>query len=95
MLTVDLAPQDLGRIRFADGPAPILETVLMLFELRQRPRVGPAPGRGGEWHRAARSAFTTAGRPLLQLAPSREHAFLPDVLTPDAEEAFYPCGQRA
>jgi DNA-binding transcriptional ArsR family regulator len=89
-LTINLEAEDLGRIRFAAGPAPVLETVLMLSELRHRPRPPHGSSRGGgDWRQAARPAFAAAGLPLLQLAPSREHAFIPDVLTSGAEEAFY------
>jgi hypothetical protein len=35
VLTIELGAADLGRVRFAAAPAPLLETVLMLFELRQ------------------------------------------------------------
>jgi DNA-binding transcriptional ArsR family regulator len=68
----------------------VLETVLMLLELRQPPT---STGRGylssgGDWRMAARSAFVSAGRPLLRLAPTRGMAYYLDVLTTDAEEAF-------
>jgi DNA-binding transcriptional ArsR family regulator len=91
MLTIELDAQDLGHVRFAAAPAPVLEIVLMLFELRQRPPPGGhgSPSGGPGWRLAARSAFASAGRPLLQLAPSRLGAFYLDVLTPDAEEAFH------
>lgn len=92
MLRVELEAEDLGRIRFADAPAPVLETVLMLFELRQ----GPLPGGSGHlggvgrpaWRDAARATFSSSARPLLQLVPSRTVALYLDVLTPDAQEAF-------
>ena len=92
MLTIELDAQDLGRIRFADAPAPLLEATLMIFELRQRPALGGGgrpPGDGQGWHRRARSALLSAGRPLLQLAPTSQRAYYLDVLTADAEEAFH------
>lgn len=91
MLTIEFDAQDLGRIRFATAPAPLLEATLMLFELRQHPRPGSHGGSNGahDWRAPARSAFTSAGRLLLQLAPTRERAYYLDVLTPDAEEAFH------
>jgi DNA-binding transcriptional ArsR family regulator len=91
MLTIELEAQDLGRITFADAPAPVLEIVLMLFELRRHSPAegyGSQPG-GRDWQTPARSAFAAAGRPLLQLVPSSRRAFYLDVLTPDAEEAFH------
>lgn len=51
MLRVELDAEDLGRIRFAQEPAPVLENLLMLFELRQpsvqgrRSAPRPAPAR--------------------------------------------------
>jgi DNA-binding transcriptional ArsR family regulator len=91
MLTIELDAQDLGRIRLAVAPAPVLEIVLMLFELRQhRPSGGHGrPAGGHDWRMPARSAFASAGRPLLQLVPSCQRAYYLDVLTPDAEEAFH------
>ena len=92
MLTVELSAEDMGRVRFAAAPAPLLETVLMLFELRHdlpaRSRGNPFGG-GHDWREAARPAFASAGRPLLQLAPTRQAPYYLDVLTPDAEEAFH------
>ena len=92
MLIIELSAQDLGHMRFARAPAPLLEGTLMLFELRQHPASsgrGSPPGVGHDWRAPARSAFAAAGRPLLQLAPSRQRAYYLDVLTPDAEEAFH------
>jgi hypothetical protein len=92
MLTIELGAEDLGRVRFAAAPAPLLETVLMLFELRQGLPTGSrgSPNGGGpDWREAARSAFASAGRPLLRLAPTPRQAYYLDVLTPDAEEAFH------
>lgn len=87
MLRVHLGAEDLGRIRFADAPAPILESVLMLFELRNRPQVQPPRG-SGDWRGALRTAFPAESRPLLHLAPTRHSVLFLDVLTADAEEAF-------
>ena len=85
MLRVHLTAEDLGRIRFAGAPAPILEAALMLFEMRNRPR-GP---RGAvDWRGTVRSAFPSSARPLLNLAPCRDRVLFLDVLTADPEEAF-------
>ena len=90
MLRINLNADDLGRVRFAEGPAPVLETALMLFELRSRPRTfAPESHRGrDDWRTRVRTHFPEASRPLLNLVSSRDHVLLLDVLTPDAEEAF-------
>ncbi len=84
MLTVTLGVEDLGRIRFASAPAPVLETVLMLFELRHRP---DRPG--DDWRELVRSTFPRPARPLLNLVADRRRALFLDVLTADADEAFH------
>jgi DNA-binding transcriptional ArsR family regulator len=87
MLRVHLGAEDLGRIRFADAPAPVLESVLMLFELRNRPQTQQARG-PADWRTTLRTAFPAESRPLLNLAPTRHSVLFLDVLTPDAEQAF-------
>lgn len=87
MLRVHLGAEDLGRIRFADAPAPVLESVLMLFELRNRPPVQPQRG-AGDWRGTLRTAFPAESRPLLNLVPTRHNVLFLDVLTANAEEAF-------
>jgi DNA-binding transcriptional ArsR family regulator len=82
-LSVHLNADDLTRIRFAAAPAPVLETVLMLFELRQRRE---RSDRG--WAARARAAISPSTRPLLHLVPARDRALYLDVLTADAEHAF-------
>ena len=86
MLRIELGPGDLGRIRFAAAPAPVLETVLLLSELRNRARPGAAGPR--DWRARVGSAFPRESRPLLDLAPPRQLPWYLDVLTADAEEAF-------
>lgn len=85
MLTVELGSGGLGRIRFASAPAPVLETVLILLELRNRPSV---PNARRDWRARMTGSFPVPARPLLDLVPSRDRAFYLDVLTPDAQEAF-------
>jgi DNA-binding transcriptional ArsR family regulator len=87
MLRIRLGVEDLGRIRFASAPAPVLETVLMLFELRHGPRV-PA-GADHDWRNPVRAAFPTAARPLFELVADRHRALFLDVLSADADEAFH------
>ena len=66
----------------------MLESVLMFFELRNRPHA-PQPELGhDDWRVRVRSRFPDAARPLLNLVLSRDQALLLDVLTPDAEAAF-------
>lgn len=87
MLRVHLHAEDLARVRFATAPAPILETVLILLELRNRPHPG---GHGPhDWQPRARSALSSSARPLVQLVPAQHHALYLDVLTSDAEQAFH------
>lgn len=85
VLTIELTPEDLGRIRFATAPAPILESVLMLFELRQRQTVPVEPT---DWRNRVRAEFPESARPLWHLVPNRRIALYFDVLTPDADEGF-------
>ena len=86
MLRIELSPGDLGLIRFASAPAPVLETVLILSELRNR----SSPGRGGAcgWRTRVSAAFPRESRPLLELSPPRRVPCFLDVLTVDAEDAF-------
>lgn len=86
VLTIHLTPDDLGRIRFAAAPAPILESVLMLFELRQ-PR--GAPVAATDWPHRVRAEFPESARPLWHLVPNHKIALYFDVLTPDADEGFH------
>jgi DNA-binding transcriptional ArsR family regulator len=85
LLTVELGSGGLGRIRFASAPAPVLETVLILLELRNRPS---APNARRDWRARVTGSFPVPARPLLDLVPSRDRAFYLDVLTADAQEAF-------
>lgn len=92
MLRIELTAEDLGRIRFAEAPAPVLETSLMLLELRQRPRVmrpgGVIDKRGDDWRAPARAMFSSTARALLTLAPTARFVFFLDVLTADPQDAF-------
>lgn len=82
-LSIHLNAEDLMQIRFAAAPAPVLETVLMLFELRHHPeRLDP------RWAARVRAAISPSTRPLLQLVPTRDRVLYLDVLTADAERAF-------
>ena len=91
MLRIRLSADDLLRVRFARAAAPVLESVLMLFELRNRPRAAQPDSRRDDWRQRVRSRFPEEARPLRGLVLSPDQALLLDVLTPDADEA----GQRA
>ena len=85
MLSAALSTKDVGAIRFASAPAPVVEMALMLFEVRQRPRlVGPEP----DWRSLVRSAFPAAARPLFNLVAAPGHVLFLDVLTAEPEQAF-------
>lgn len=82
MLRIWLDAEDLGRIRFADAPAPVLETALMLFELRR----SHAPH--SAWRDQVLREFPAEARPLHDLVrPTRAVYFL-DVLASDVGYAF-------
>ena len=87
VLRIRLNADDLGRVRFASVPAPVLETVLMLFEMRNRPR--SPTGHRGDWRRRVRADFPAQARPLLNLVPTSSYAIYLDVLTADPEQAFH------
>lgn len=93
MLRIELDAEDLGRIRFAQAPAPVLEISLMLFELRQPPipgrRSGQADAGQSDWRRPSHGLFTSDARALLPLAPSWQQCYFLDALTTDPQEAFH------
>lgn len=59
------ATDDLVRIRFGAGPAPLVETAMGFAELRHQAR-RPVPD---PWASRARQVFPAAARPLLDLIP--------------------------
>lgn len=83
-MKIRLDAADVGRVRFADAPAPVLETAMMMFELT-RLRLGD---RQPSWRADVLRAFPTEARPLRDLfRPTRAVYFL-DVMTPDVREGF-------
>ena len=72
-------------VRFAEAPAPVLETVLGIAELRNR-RAGTG---GRRWAEQARRSFPPAARPLLDVITAQGPwpEFL-DYATPDMDEAL-------
>src|ERR1700722_3396013 len=58
--------EDLARVRFSPGPAPLVEAVMGFAELRYQIRCW---NRGG-WASWASRAFPAKARPLLDLIPS-------------------------
>jgi DNA-binding transcriptional ArsR family regulator len=85
------SPDDVARIRFTPAAAPVLETVLLMAELRGvgtadaagtgRPR--PDRRRPDRWLREARAAFPATARPLLDL-------LRPCLPWPDFLDSFAP-----
>jgi DNA-binding transcriptional ArsR family regulator len=63
---VRFTTEDLARVRFGAGPAPLVETAMGFAELRHRAR-WPGPG---SWASQARLAFPVAARPLHDLIPA-------------------------
>jgi DNA-binding transcriptional ArsR family regulator len=76
---------DLARIRFGTAPAPLVEAVLGLAELRHQ----PAETVQSCWAVHARRVFPAAARPLLDLIPaSGSWPMFLDPATPDLDEAL-------
>jgi DNA-binding transcriptional ArsR family regulator len=76
MTRVRFTEDDLVRIRFSSVPAPLVEIVLGIAELRVQ-RSGAAVSR---WSVQARRAFPATARPLLDLIPPR--GYWPQFLDP-------------
>jgi DNA-binding transcriptional ArsR family regulator len=78
---------DVARTRFSPAPAPLIETVLIVAELR-----GLAAGRGrraDRWLREARAAFPATARPLLDLLrPCMSWPDFLDSFAPDVKEGL-------
>jgi Helix-turn-helix domain len=81
----NFTPDDVARTRFSPAAAPLIETVLIMAELRGL-AAGHGRRRGGDrWLREARSAFPATARPLLELLrpcmawPDFLDSFAPDV----------------
>jgi DNA-binding transcriptional ArsR family regulator len=90
MLRIHFNADDFSRIRFATAPAPVLETTLMLRELRSMHRQAPARN---DWCNRVRERFPQASLLLLNLVPAGTHALYLDVLTADHEKAFHRVSQ--
>jgi Helix-turn-helix domain len=70
VVRVKFSADDLARTRFSAAPAPLVETGLVLTELR-RAEWRPGPSRARRWLREARRAFPPSARPLLELFGAR------------------------
>jgi DNA-binding transcriptional ArsR family regulator len=83
LLTIRFSAEDWLSVRFAESPAPLMETVLGIADLRRH------PGGRGRWRSRARRAFPSAARPLLDLisASGPWPDFL-DPITADIDEAI-------
>jgi DNA-binding transcriptional ArsR family regulator len=79
---------DVARTRFSPSPAPLMETMMALAELR-RASTSRVPGRAAPWLREARMAFPATARPLLDLTgPDGPWLWFPDSLNPDIDQAL-------
>ncbi|MGH3195866.1 MAG: hypothetical protein ACRDOH_18095 [Streptosporangiaceae bacterium] len=65
-MRIDFTPDDLARTRFSADPAPLLETALVMVELR-RASVARLRTRTPPWLHQALRAFPPTARPLLDL----------------------------
>jgi DNA-binding transcriptional ArsR family regulator len=90
MARVNFTPGDVARTRFTVTPAPMLETVVALIELRRAAAPGRRDrGRAAPWLRAARRAFPATARPLLDLiGPQGPWPDLFDRFTPSLPEGL-------
>jgi DNA-binding transcriptional ArsR family regulator len=76
VLRIHFTPEDIGRIRIADTPDPLWETLLSLFRFRR-----PGPDLVfGQWRRTALRASQPAD--LEMLLPLVRDVYYPDFLTP-------------
>lgn len=87
LLRIHFTPEDLGRTRFANGPAPMWEVLLSLHRLAAR---DGAPV-FDDWRRDVRAGLPPTTQWLLEIAPPRGYS--PDFLTPavtaaDLEQAL-------
>jgi hypothetical protein len=78
---------DVARTRFSPAAAPVLETMLVMAELRG---LAAAPGRRADrWLREARAAFPATARPLLALLrPCMPWPDFLDSFAPDLKEGL-------
>jgi DNA-binding transcriptional ArsR family regulator len=79
---------DVARTRFSPAAAPVLETMLIMAELRG---LAAAPGRHGadRWLREAQAAFPATARPLLDLLrPCMPWPDFLDSFAPDLKEGL-------
>jgi hypothetical protein len=83
----NFTPGDVARTRFSPAAAPVVETMLIMAELR-----GQAAGsrrRVDRWLREARAAFPVTARPLLDLLrPCRPWPDFLDSFAPDLKEGL-------
>jgi hypothetical protein len=62
VIRIELGVTDIGRIRFAAAPAPILDAAMALFELRAAVKTSAAHSRQ-DWRVRIRGTFPAAARP--------------------------------
>lgn len=83
MIRIHLEGADLGRVRFLDVPAPLLEGAMMLFELYNARGLMQAAGRPGDWRDRVRRSFPSAARPLGDLFSQRRAVCFLGALAPE------------
>lgn len=87
MIRIELGVTDMGRVRFAAAPAPILDGAMALCELRAAS--GAKVVRGGrDWRARVRATFPEAARPLGELFTPARAAYLFDMLTDETDHGF-------
>jgi hypothetical protein len=88
VVRVNFTPGDVARTRFGVAPAPLVETAMVMVELR---RASATPGRirARPWLREARRSFPATARPLLDLLrPLGPWPEFVDSLAPDIDAAL-------
>lgn len=90
MVRVNFTPGDVARTRFTLTPAPMMESMEALIELRRAAASGwRHRGRAAPWLREVRRAFPATARPLLDLVgPQGPWPGIFDRFTPDLHEGL-------
>jgi DNA-binding transcriptional ArsR family regulator len=88
LVRVNFTPDDVARTRFTVAPAPLVETALAMVGLRRAARARGHVGTDS-WVHAARRAFPSTARPLLDLlGPRPPWPDFFDSSAPDIEQAL-------
>jgi DNA-binding transcriptional ArsR family regulator len=86
----NFTPDDVARTRFSPAAAPVLETILLMAELRGlSAAASEGRRRADQWVREARAAFPATARPLLDLLrPCMPWPDFLDSFAPDLKEGL-------